>query len=232
MASFAIICEGISENLSLQHIVEKTIRAESYFADIQPKTTVNHGHVVQGSPGGWPEVLSHCNTEEFRLALQSNDYLIVQIDTDRCDEPNFGVRKLDEKNQPRPETEIYDDIVNRLLLYVDRDFYEANKNRIIFAICFEELECWFLPLFFADKRACATIGCINKINQELYKEKGGYNIPDDDKNSTHAYGTYRFILKKMKRKEIPKVARCNFGFQKFVEQLDTINNVINESVEA
>lgn len=231
MASFAIICEGISENLTLQYIVEKTMKSEFYFADIQPRTAINHGRAVQEGSGGWTEVLSHCNTEEFKLALQSNDYLIVQIDTDRCDDPKFGVKKLDDNNDPRHESEIYDDIVHRLLLNVDREFYEANKNRIIFAICFEEIECWFLPLFFNDKRACATIGCINKINQELHKEKGGYNIPEDDKNSTRAYGTYRFILRKLKRKDIPKVATSNFGFQMFVEQLDNINDHFEESEE-
>jgi hypothetical protein len=223
MASFAIICEGISENLSLQHIVEKTMRSESYFADIQPRTTVNHGHAVQGSPGGWTEVLSHCNTDEFKQALQSNDYLIVQIDTDRCDEPKFGIRKTDEQNIERSDSEIYNDIIARLLQNVDYQFYEKNKERIIFAVCFEEIECWFLPLFYSDKRACATTGCIGKINQELQKEKVGYYIPEDGKNGANARSTYQFILKKMKRKDISAIAKYNFGFQKFVEQLDTIN---------
>lgn len=231
MASFAIICEGVSENLALRSIIEKKWRSDAYFADIQPRTTVNHGHTVQGSPGGWPKVLSHCNTEEFRQALQSNDYLIVQIDTDRCDDPKFGINKLDEKNQPRPEIEVYDDIVERLIQDVDREFYEANKDRIIFAICFEEIECWFLPLFFSDKRACATTGCIGKINQELHKEKGGYNIPEDDKNSPRAYSTYRFILKKMKRKDIQNIAKCNYGFQKFMEQMNAICDELEEMEE-
>ncbi len=222
MATFAIISEGISENLTLHAIVEKMRQTDTYFADIQPRSDVKHSHTVQEGSGGWTEVLSHCNTEVFKQALQSNDYLVVQIDTDRCDEPLFGVRKNNERNQPRPNSEIYDDILARLLRDVDRDFYEANKQRIIFAVCFDEIECWFLPLFYSDKRACATTGCVSKINQELAKDKGDYYIPEKGKNGPMARSTYQYIFKKMKRKDIPHISQYNLGFQRFVEQLDSI----------
>ena len=218
MASFAIICEGISENLSLHAIIEKMSQTDSFFADLQPRTEMSHGHAVQEGSGGWTEMLSHCNTEEFRMALQNNDYLVVQIDTDRCDEQPFGIKKVDESNQPRTDADVYDDIITRLLQDVDNDFYEANKERIIFAICFDEIECWFLPLFYSDKRACATTGCINKLNQELGKEKGA-----------KARSTYQLILKKIKRKDIPRISQYNFGFQKFVEQMDSIKDEIAET---
>ena len=229
MASFAIICEGISENLSLHAIIEKMSQTDSYFADIQPRTEMSHGHSVQEGSGGWTEVLSHCNTEEFQMALQNNDYLVVQIDADRCDEKPFGIKKVDENNQPRTDEDVYNDIITRLLQDVDNDFYEANKERIIFAICFDEIECWFLPLFYSDKRACATTGCINKLNQELGKEKGGYYIPEEGKNGPKARSTYQFILKKIKRKDIPRISQYNFGFQMFVEQMDSIKDEIAET---
>ena len=226
MASFAIICEGISENLSLHAIIEKMRQTDTYFADIQPRTETSHSHNVQEGSGGWTQVLSHCNTEDFKRALQNNDYLVVQIDTDRCDEPPFGIKKVDEGNQPRPMDEIYDDIISRLLQDVDKEFYETNKERIIFAICFDEIECWFLPLFYSDKRACATTGCISKINQELSKDKSGYYIPEKGKNGPNARSTYQFIFKKIKRKEIPNISKHNYGFQKFVEQMDAIKEEI------
>ena len=229
MASFAIICEGISENLSLHAIIEKMSQTDSYFADLQPKTDMSHGHTVQEGSGGWTEVLSHCNTEEFRRALQNNDFLVVQIDTDRCDDPLFGIKKVDESNRPRTHEDIYNDIITRLLQDVDKDFYEANKGRIIFAICFDEIECWFLPLFYSDKRACATTGCISKLNQELRKDKGGYYIPEEGKNGANARSTYQFIFRKMKKKDIPRISQYNLGFQKFVEQMDSIKEEIGET---
>ena len=229
MATFAIISEGISENISLHALVEKMRHTETYFADIQPRTDVKHSYAVQEGSGGWTEVLSHCNTEVFKQALQSNDYLVVQIDTDRCDDPSFGIRRTDEKNEPRTDEEIYNDIIARLLQEVDKDFYEGNRNRIIFAIGFDEIECWFLPLFYSDKRACATTGCIGKINQELAKGKGDYYIPEDGKNGANARSTYQFIFKKIKRKEIPRISQYNFGFKKFVEQMDAISDGLEES---
>lgn len=226
MASFAIICEGISENLSLHAIVEKMSQEDVYFADIQPCTSISHGHTVQEGSGGWTEVLSHCSTEVFKQALDSNDYLIIQIDTDRCDNQGFDIKKTDDKNQNRPDEEIYSDIVTRMLQGIDHDFYEANKERIIFAVCFDEIECWFLPLFYSDKRACATTGCIDKINQELRKDKGGYYIPETGKNGTNARSTYQYIFKKIKRKDIPSISQYNYGFQKFVEQMNSIEEEI------
>ena len=174
-------------------------------------------------------MLSHCNTEEFRRALQNNDYLVVQVDTDRCDEQPFGIKKVEENNQPRTDEDVYNDIITRLLQDVDNDFYEANKDRIIFAICFDEIECWFLPLFYSDKRACATTGCINKLNLELGKEKRGYYIPEEGKNGAKARSTYQFILKKIKRKDIPRISQYNLGFQKFVEQMNAIKENITET---
>ena len=228
MASFAIICEGISENLSLHAIIEKMRQTDTYFADIQPRTEVSHSHTVQEGSGGWPEVLSHCNTEVFKRALQNNDYLVVQVDTDRCDNQGFDIKKTDDKNQIRPDAEVYNDIIARLLQDIDQDFYEANKERIIFAICFDEIECWFLPLFYSDKRACATTSCISKINQELSKDKSGYYIPEKGKNGPNARSTYQFIFKKIKRKEIPNISKHNYGFQKFVKQMDAIKEEIAE----
>ena len=174
-------------------------------------------------------MLSHCNTEEFRRALQNNDCLVVQIDTDRCDDPLFGIKKVDESNRPRTHEDIYNDIITRLLQDVDKDFYEANKERIIFAICFDEIECWFLPLFYSDKRACATTGCISKLNQELRKDKGGYYIPEEGKNGANARSTYQFVFKKIKRKDIPRISQYNYGFKKFVEQMDAIKDLIAEA---
>ena len=44
----------------------------------------------------------------------------------------------------------------------------------------------------------------------------------------NAISTYQFILKKMKRKDIPQIAQCNLGFQRFLEQLNTVNKGAEE----
>jgi soluble cytochrome b562 len=58
-----------------------------------------------------------------------------------------------------------------------------------------------------------------RIAQQLLKGKNGAN----------ARSTYQFVLKKMKRKDIPKISQYNYGFKKFVEQMDAIKNEIVEA---
>jgi len=149
MASFAIICEGVSENLCIRAIIERFFsQSEPSFSNIEPELEIRHHKQVQAGFGGWMEVLNHCTTEVFKEALISNDYLIVQIDTDRCDQPPFNIKLQNEGGHLRPDGDIYIDVVHRILQNVDSTFYETNINRIIFAVCFNEIECWFLPIFF------------------------------------------------------------------------------------
>lgn len=228
MAKFAIICEGVSENRCLRAIVERLRKSESYFSNIEPEIKQVHHQLTQQGAGGWTEVLKHCTTEIFKEALLTNDYLIVQIDTDRCDNVGFDVKKNGENGVPREDAEVYQDIIKRLLTNIDENLYQSNKNRIIFAICFEEIECWFLPLFYSDKRACSTTGCVTKLNQELRK-KGDYNIPDTEKNNDIAKRTYQYIFNlKAFKKNIPMIASYNYGFEAMVKHLQTLPDIEEE----
>lgn len=219
MASFAIICEGISENRALHAIIDKYC-IDAYFADIQPKLHNAGNHHTQANWGGWSEVLSHCNTETFTDALAQNDYLVVQVDTDSCDQKGFDVPSSDAQGQARRAEDVYKDIVARLLQDVDPQLVEDNNGRILFAICFNEIECWFLPLFYSNNHKCATHNCIFLLNKELEKKDNSYKIPDTDKNNDQARRSYQFIFKQLKRKNIADVAQYNYGFMKFVENLE------------
>ena len=64
---------------------------------IQPEVALVNGLRKQTSGGGWSQVLSHCNETKFTEILQLNDYLVVQIDTDACQQ--YGVEQLDFKNR-------------------------------------------------------------------------------------------------------------------------------------
>lgn len=219
MASFAIICEGISENRVLHAIIDKYCD-DAYFADVQPELNNNGGYPKQANWGGWQEVLAHCNTETFKEALAQNDYLVVQVDTDRCNEKGFDIKDPD-KRDPR---EVYNDIVARLLRDIDPQLIEDNKDRIIFAICFNEIECWFLPIFYTDDKKCATNNCIYHLNRGLQKKDDSLGIPDKEKNNDQARKSYQYIFKGLKRKNISTIAQYNFGFAEFVGKLDGINS--------
>jgi soluble cytochrome b562 len=65
------------------------------------------------------------------------------------------------------------------------------------------------------------------LNQKLQKE--GVGIPAKDKNSPEAIKVYLKVLRRIKRKDIPRISQYNFGFQKFVEQMDSIKDEIAET---
>lgn len=222
MASVALICEGVSEIKILTYIIERYLGDDVVVNPIQPSLKLLHGHEKQNDNGGWLQVLNHCTDETVRDIMASNDYLVLQIDTDVCTQANYDVNIYDENNQKVADDILYSRVCDRLKRDISEDIWNEYSNRIIYAICFDETECWLLPLYYANdtKKRCATNNCIYILNQQLQKD--GYGIPAKEKNTPEATKVYQKVLKKMKRKDIPHIAQFNYGFQKFVEQMDVL----------
>lgn len=218
--NIALICEGVSEVNILKHIIER------FFGDIdvsvnafQPTLGNND---KQGCFGGWYEVLSHCNDNNVENALATNDFLIIQIDTDTSHLPNYEAITEEEKRNYIGDDNLYDRVVNRLLKKISPQLFNKVKDKVIFAICIEEIECWLLPLCYENdpRKKCATNNCVFKLNEAIPKEVG--QIPNTQKNSDSARKAYKFVLKKMKHNNVSRIAQYNYGFKKFIEQLDAI----------
>ena len=69
----------------------------------------------------------------------------------------------------------------------------------------------------------------NRLQNAVQPSTFAHYIPEEGKNGPKARSTYQFILKKIKRKDIPHISQYNFGFQKFVEQMDSIKDEIAET---
>lgn len=223
MITIGMICEGASELKILTYIINRYLGDDVAVNRIQPPTRMSHGIERQDDEGGWLQVLNHCNDKIISDNMVSNDYIVVQIDTDACIEKNYDVDIYDGNHRKVPDSELYDRVCSRLKQNISSDVWNTFSDRILFAICFNETECWLLPLYYANdtKKRCAITNCIYILNQQLQKE--GMGIPERNKNATEALKVYHKVLRKMKRKDIPNIAQYNFGFQKFVEQLDAIN---------
>ena len=226
MTSIALICEGVSENKMLTHIINRYLGDEFVVNSIQPSLKTAHGQDKQANDGGWLQVLNHCSDEMIKEIMATNDYLVIQIDTDACIQKNYDVDIYDDCNQNVSDQILYERVCNRLRKNISDEVWNRYSERILFAICFNETECWLLPLYYENdaKKRCATTNCIYILNQKLQKDGIG-TIPDTSKNTTEACHVYQAILKKMKKKDIPRIAQYNFGFQKFVEQMDAIKIV-------
>lgn len=228
MITIGLICEGTSEVKILTYIINRYLGDDVAINRIQPSLKFSHGIEKQNDEGGWLQVLNHCNDNVITNNMVTNDYIVIQIDTDTCIQKNYDVDIYDEKHNKVPDSVLYDRVCARLKQNISDEVWNAYSDKIIFAICFNETECWLLPLYYANdaKKRCATTNCIYILNQQLQKD--GIGIPEEKKNSPEAIAVYQKVLKKMKRKDIPQIAQYNLGFQRFVEQLNTINKGAEE----
>lgn len=225
MASIALICEGASEVKMLTYIVSRYLGDEIVVNAIQPALT-QQGR--QANEGGWLEVLNHCNDDTINAVFATNDYLVIQIDTDACAQVNYDVDVYDENNRKVVDGVLYERVRSRLLKDLSAEIQTKYADRILFAICINETECWLLPLYYENdaKKRCATTNCIYILNQRLQTE--GMGIPDKAKNTPEAIQVYNKVLKSLKKKDIPRIAQYNYGFLKFVEQMEGINRQFSD----
>lgn len=230
MASIALICEGVSEIKILTYIINRYLGDNVVVNPIQPSLKLSHGQEKQDDGGGWSQVLNHCTDDVVNNIMVANDYLVIQIDTDACIQDNYDVDIYDENHRKVTVAVLYGRVIARLMRDVNEEVRNKYSKKILFAVCFNETGCWLLPLYYDNdtKKRCATTNCIYILNQKLQKE--GMGIPEDNKNTPEAVKVYNEILKKIKRKDVSRISQYNFGFRKFVEQMDAIKEEIVETV--
>lgn len=216
-----IITEGTSEQNIIRHIAERYL--ENVNLNGEPETN-KHGRQI--GYGGWAKVLEACCVQRFEEILSFNDFIIIQIDTDVCEEVGFDIKKTNTDNTPKSHADLYIEIKDKLLEKLTEEEKDLYSDKLIFAICFEEIECWLLPIYYTNNDKCKTVGCLNKLNTALTRKHGDV-IPEDKKNTPESQRKYRTILRDgfKKKKDIKDHSRHNHGFVQFVAQLDTISDL-------
>lgn len=219
MANIAVICEGVSEFNILNHMVSR-YSGGHFLNAIQPR--IDDVSSVQSSEGGWSRVLAHCNDAVFEHIFQFNDYLIIQIDTDSSHISPYDVSAAYPDGRQKSRKRFHAEVKARLMRDVSREIRKRYLDKIIFAICNNEIECWLLPLYYTDSRRCHTHNCIYLLNLAMSK-KGLSGIPDKLKNSPQARKAYRTILKNLKKpQDVVRIAENNPGLKAFLQGLDSI----------
>ena len=66
---------------------------------IQPSLKISHGQEKQDDDGGLLQVLNHCTDNTVKDVMASNEYLVIQIDTDACIQKNYDVDIYDENHK-------------------------------------------------------------------------------------------------------------------------------------
>jgi hypothetical protein len=207
-----IVSEGVSDFFILKHIIERYLKDKDvYTIPLKPKVSAQNKQVGYGSWQGVFEYIKGNDNLIVEAVKEGCEYVVIQIDTDVSSQ--YGV-----DNNHEDVSAFWNAVKEKLTASVHPDF---PKDRLIFAICIQEIECWLIPFVSSNRNECEnTDRCLNIVNKHIRTEG---SIDRDNKNCIQAQRLYISIWsKKRKPKEIGECSQFNYGFAKFVEQMDEL----------
>lgn len=209
-----LICEGLTDYIVLENLLCNYLTIDDEdIKQLQP--LLDETDKKQANFGGWEQVLVYLQSTDFVNAVENHDYLIVQIDTDICEQKNFAVNpiSLADSNQ----AQFYDLVKQRLISQINQrynDNFEKYAPKIIFCICIHSLECWLLVHYQkAQTQQEKITGCENALNNTLIKQNLAYKKD---------YAHYNKLSQKIKPKDIELIAKHSFSFEQFLQQVKVL----------
>lgn len=168
---FAIVSEGVTDHAVLKNILDGYFKGKGRSPRIIQTQPLNDATIAGDSEwrtfGTWENVFRYLKEGKHREALSFSKYLLIQIDTDRSEHPNFGVSRRDGSRALSPE-ELVDRVRDRLRQEIGEADCTQFDRRFVFAISVHAMECWLLPLWVTDVRKASKItGCLDAVNQAL-----------------------------------------------------------------
>ena len=147
MAIFALACEGVTDQIVIENILcgfyQDYDDLDEEIQPLQPPYDATTQKQQEGEFGGWEQLLKYLSEKRFRDDVVNSEYIIIQIDSDISDHPNFNV-----STQMDSIEKYIERVKQRLVESIDlkTDFYATHQDAIIFAISVHSLECWLLSL--------------------------------------------------------------------------------------
>lgn len=149
----------------------------------------------QTEPVGWGNLLNYLTTPEFRGGVDYSDYTIVQIDTDKCEDWKEDIKHIGDDDSLLEE--FIDKVIATLIKRIGSDFYLANKNKLFFAICIHDVECWLMPFNTSlPAHYSKIVGCQKAIDNVA--KKNGFSIHQKNYEEGKFYETLSQDMKKNK----------------------------------
>jgi hypothetical protein len=201
MTTIGILSEGRTDQKVIEQVLlgffdrADALEINPFFPPVVP---------LPGEPeeGGWTVLKRRLQDGHHRQALQFNDYLVIHIDTDVCEEPGYAVSRRDPSTGVGLEPDALRQVaIARLVEWMGAGFYEKYGDRVLFAVAVDTIECWLLPLL-EDKAAKQrkTTGCDAAVNAAL-KRAGRDSLGKGDKlrryaEETEPYRTRKTLLAK------------------------------------
>jgi hypothetical protein len=213
---FGVIAEGASDQAVIENILLGYFQGEREEPVVDPVQPPQPTALSPAPPGGWTLVFASLRQGDAQKALQFNDYLVIQIDTDVQEEAGFDVPRRDGGIE-LPVADRVARVIDRLKSDMDATFYQASAQRILFAVAVDTIECWLLPLLYKDKKAAKTTGCLQSANQALGKANKAVL---SGKNIVRAYDQASRDYRQ--RKTLMMLCAKNPSLELFIEQLESL----------
>lgn len=181
MTTIGILSEGPTDHGVIKQVLLGFFEKDAddlYLNSSFPPETAPFGEPVEG---GWTVLKRRLLEGYHRLALQDDDYLVVHIDTDVCEEVGYDVPRHDPGSGALREPEaLRYAAIERLKHWLGDDFCEAHGDQVLFAIAVDSIECWLLPLLEGKPaKQRKTVGCLAAANEAL-KRAGRKRLDADD----------------------------------------------------
>lgn len=217
MARFGLIAEGVTDQRVIENILLGFFSGgddEPDVNDIQPRA--DETSLAGRTWSNWELVLDHLASPDFEQAFGFVDFVVVHIDTDTCEEPNFGVPRREGGRNLEPR-ELIARVADKMRDKIGDEVWARRGGQIIFAIAVDSIECWLLPLHAASRKD-ATHNCLHALNDAL--ARGNKHPISPKRKDPRDYENLSRLFSK--RRELQRCRGQNPSLAVFVENLEAL----------
>lgn len=222
MKTFALITEGITDQIMIEYILNGLIEDEVHINPIHPPRGASDDcKVEKGKFSNWESVIQFLKSQEILTAIQNknNDFIAIQIDTDMGEHKNFGLDLHNENRKYKPILTIVEECIGKLKSSLHPEFPPSELERLLFAIPVLSTECWILSLhhFINNNKGYhhnndTITNCEDDLTQFLERQNSSFEKKCE---------VFRVLCKDFrKRKNIEAVAQRTPCLQHFVNQVN------------
>lgn len=223
MTTIGIFSEGRTDQKVIEQVLlgffdrADALEINSFFPPVVP---------LPGEPeeGGWTVLKRRLLDGHHRQALQFNDYLVIHIDTDVCEEKGYDVARRDSTTGVDLEPDaLRKAVIARVVEWMGADFCEKYGERLLFAVAVDTIQCWLLPLLEGQPaKQRKTTGCDAAVNAAL--KRAGRDSLAKDKLRRYAEEAEPYS----KRKTLMAKGPLNPSLRAFLDELAARNIEIHE----
>lgn len=171
MTTIGILSEGVTDQKVITQVLLGFFADQADDLEINPEfpPTVVRG----GGPevGGWTVLKKLLESKHHLQALQYNDYIVVHIDSDCCEEIGFDVSRRDRQTGKdlRPDA-LRGAVIERLVDWLG-EISKDDRERVLFAVAVDSIECWLLPMLESKPaKQAKTVHCSGAADRALERE--------------------------------------------------------------